>query len=621
MRKLIVLILILSAGFTLQAQKLSGTQEYSNPQEFGGSKYSIVNWNVNYQILFEQDSYYIKLSYPNVSVSPSSLYGTPNKFYSKSDLGISTWPHTDPTPYNFSLELTLIYPDGSYHKTGASINENSFIESNSKFKNAGVGSFKVASVEKMNYNGAHDQKIDELIAAKKNGVSKTSKNTSNGETSNNNPLTQTGTTNNGKATNTAGNDPLAHFETDPTTPSNPMTNNTKSSSSAVESFNKGYQQGQQITDAVMPVANELVDAWNRKVERNNAGILADREEHSRRENLYRDYCTETNKTLSDWQYYSKNVLQKIPLLLNNTSPSWESILGSEKLPIAFGKNAQFIKENFNSYTVGDRLVLKRLEQGYLKFMNTPTSFFDFYAATVQVDYKYNYFMDGVNISKTHHHSCEFIYNEDDIVIGILIDIDTYYMGDAVPIQSYFRDILSKIGPNYVMLDANTFLLKDKLIYFEYDQIQMYDLNYLNDHIWIKWPMQYLNVEFLSKGKAKPKVVGIGFNTDSAKSGALSPGLEKVKKTIYNPSGQAPFLEKNFSKYILNEKGIILKQVLKDNKAEKAGLQANDIISVANGIPVTSPYIFQLIVAGYTEEGKLNLTYLRDGIEYKTIINF
>jgi hypothetical protein len=620
MRKLIVLILIMSAGFTMQAQQLSGTQEYSSLNEFGGNKYSVINWTVNYQILFEQDRYYIRLSYPKVSVSPSSLYGTPNKFYSRSDLGISTWPHTDPTPYNFSLELTLMYPDGSYHKTGASIDENSFIESNSKFKNAGVGSFKVASVEKMNYNGAHDQKLDELIAAKKTGDPKASKNTSNSGTSTN-PLTQTGTPGKSTPAGTSGNDPLAHFETDSKTHSNPMTNKTSSGSAAVDSFNKGYQQGQQITDAVMPVANELVDAWNKKVEKKNAAILADREEHSRRKNLYKDYCTETNNTLSDWQYYSKNVLQKIPLLLTNTSPSWASILGSDKLPIAFGKNAQFIKDNFNSYTVSDRTVLKRLEEGYLKFMDTPTSFLDFYAATVQVDYKYDYFMDGVNLSKTHHHSCEFIYNEDNIVIGILIDIDTYYMGDAVPIQSYFRDILSKIGPNYVMLDANTFLLKDKLIYFEYDQIQMYDLNYLNDHILIKWPMQYLNVGFLSKGKAKPNVVGIGFNTDAAKSGALSPALEKVKKSTYDPSGQAPFLNKNFTKYTLNEKGIVLKQVLKDSKAEKAGLQPDDIISVANGIPVISPYIFQLIIAGYVAEGKLDLTYLRDGIEYKTTLNF
>ncbi len=223
MRKLIVLILIMSASFTLQAQQLNGTQEYSNPREFGGSKYSIINWTVNYQILFEQDRYYIRLSYPKVTVSPSSLYGTPNKFYSKSDLGISTWPHTDPTPYNFSLELTLIYPDGSYHKTSAAINENSFIESNSKFKNAGVSSFKVASVEKMNYNGAHDQKLDELIAAKKNGASIASKNTSNSEPSNNNPLTQTGTTSNGVPANTSGNDPLAHYNNPQPTYSNDKT--------------------------------------------------------------------------------------------------------------------------------------------------------------------------------------------------------------------------------------------------------------------------------------------------------------------------------------------------------------------------------------------------------------
>lgn len=75
--------------------------------------------------------------------------------------------------------------------------------------------------------------------------------------SNNNPATQTGTTNTGMPANTSGNDPLAHFETDSKTVSNPMSSNTNSGSSAVDDFNRGYARGQQIAD----VATGIVDLF------------------------------------------------------------------------------------------------------------------------------------------------------------------------------------------------------------------------------------------------------------------------------------------------------------------------------------------------------------------------
>ncbi|QBZ98335.1 tetratricopeptide repeat protein [Flavobacterium sangjuense] len=62
---------------------------------------------------------------------------------------------------------------------------------------------------------------------------------------------------NGVPANTSGNDPLAHFKTDGKPVSNPMVTKTSSGSGAVDSFTKGYQQGQQISE----VATGIVDLF------------------------------------------------------------------------------------------------------------------------------------------------------------------------------------------------------------------------------------------------------------------------------------------------------------------------------------------------------------------------
>ena len=62
----------------------------------------------------------------------------------------------------------------------------------------------------------------------------------------------------GMPVNNSGNDPLAHFETDSNPKTNPMSSNNNSGSSAVDNFNKGYQQGQQIVN----IATDVVDLFS-----------------------------------------------------------------------------------------------------------------------------------------------------------------------------------------------------------------------------------------------------------------------------------------------------------------------------------------------------------------------
>ena len=196
MRKLITICLIIAATFSLKAQQLRGTQEFTT---FGGSRYTIVNWSVNYQIILKEDSFYIRLSDPKISAAPSSLYGNANgggKLYSKAELGLSVWPDSDPTPYNMEITLNLQYPDGTIKKQGAVVRDDNYIVNITKYNNlnnASVSSFKVVSVVAFYYNGGNDEKLDRLIATKNNV--KTNSSSANTQTTGVNSSDQTGNAN------------------------------------------------------------------------------------------------------------------------------------------------------------------------------------------------------------------------------------------------------------------------------------------------------------------------------------------------------------------------------------------------------------------------------------------
>jgi TPR repeat protein len=196
MKKLITICFILATMVSLKAQQLRGTQEFTT---FGGSRYTIVNWSVNYQIILKEDSFYIRLSDPKISAAPSSLYGNANgggKLYSKAELGLSVWPDSDPTPYNMEITLNLQYPDGTIKKQGAVVRDDNYIVNITKYNNlnnASASSFKVVSVEALYYNGGNDGKLDRLIATKNNG--KTNSSSANTQTAGVNSSAQTGNAN------------------------------------------------------------------------------------------------------------------------------------------------------------------------------------------------------------------------------------------------------------------------------------------------------------------------------------------------------------------------------------------------------------------------------------------
>lgn len=61
----------------------------------------------------------------------------------------------------------------------------------------------------------------------------------------------------------------------------------------------------------------------------------------------------------------------------------------------------------------------------------------------------------------------------------------------------------------------------------------------------------------------------------------------------------------------NEKGALIKDVMKGTPAEKAGLKADDIITAINGVAVTSGEELTKEIGKYLPDDKINITYLRN----------
>lgn len=393
---------------------------------------------------------------------------------------------------------------------------------------------------------------------------------------------------------------------------NPLTYNkpnTSSSSGAADDFNKGYQQGQQIADAFMPIAQGWVNAHNKKVDARNAKESAENRERYRQNELYLAYVANVNTTLKEGKNFEKYVIKNIPHLLNQPSPTWEALLGYPKYSDVFGKDLEYIVKNFKTVG-GSKQVKKEINGGeYLRFPENKM-FSDYYNAEPYHTFPFHYYFNNT-IEK--YHDCRFIFDANNIVIGISIMMDNDRKpGTGIGLENYIKDIMKRSGGNYVLLDGSTFLLKDKIITFDFYKIYMYDINYFYNRVYIKWPQHNNIVEKLSDENYKYAMSGLYFKIDHDSSEFQAKHVTAAYKKSFNLDRN-----KRYTKFVTSEKGILIGKVTKNSIADKAGIKDGDIISDLNGIKVIMPYMLQLVILG--SQGNINVTYLRDGQEYKTVM--
>jgi hypothetical protein len=455
---------------------------------------------------------------------------------------------------------------------------------------SGIGYIKVNDYETGNA-------IRSLIQKLKNGKVSTGQ-----EISKSNPVVNETNPNTGNQTENTTAKPLDNYDPNTGLYTNPMTN-TNNGSSSVDNFNKGYTQGQQIVDAATPLVQSLADIWNRKIEKENAFRENSALMHKNKENDYTNFCYETNKMIFNWPYFKENVIQRLPLLLENESPSWASILGTDDFSSAFGKDASFIMENFKPIDKSKKDVLSVINLNIINPVETSNAFWDFYAVEFDayIKYKYNYYSNTEKLLNRRQ-DIEFIYNENKLVIGIILETASSYDIRVRPLD-YYKDIISKIGLNYVMLDANTFLLKDKLIFFKYDAIHMYDLNYMGNQL-------YYNLSNLKRANPSSdpahnfiyKNFGIMFN-ETFKMDQIN---IKWKPTSYQSLEEMK--KNNYYKSNITNNQFVIEIIDKDGICGTAGLMKGDIIKKVNNISTPNPFFFRLVTYAYRASSNMNITY-------------
>lgn len=532
-------------------------------------------------------------------------------------------------------------------------NDNAFGPVDKATKASEINVFvKVASIGNFNGTNLIENKIRELNKPKdatsnsnsgssNNPLNSSSSNPNNNSTSgNSNSLSGSGSTNKNQTTNSNqnktenANSSSNNSSTQNNTPNsipeitkvpeqipdsytgNPLhynNPNISSGSTALDDFNKGYQQGQQIADAILPIAQGWVNAHNKRVDAKNAKQSAENSERYRQNELYLAYVENVNSTLDQGDNFDKYVIKNIPHLLNRPSPTWEALLGYPKYSNVFGKDLEYIIDNYKSVG-GSKQLKKEINGGqFLRFPHNSKMLGKYYNVVPYHEFSFHYYFNNT-IEKTH--SCQFIFDENNIVIGIEIEMDNDRRpGTGIGLENYLKDIMKKTGNNYILLDGSTFLLKDKIITFDFYKMYMYDLNYFYNRVFINWPKHNKIVEDRSDDNYKYVMSGLYFEIDQDSSRFQAKHIKAAYKKNSYSLGENP----SFIQFVTSEKGVVIGKVAKNSIADKAGIKSGDIISDLNGTKVTMPYMLQLIIMG--SQGDLNVTYLRDGQEYKTVMKY
>lgn len=248
---------MLANAFASSAQqKLSGA--IGPISRAGLSHYTHVNWEVSYKFEKRNDDIYFVYYNPRVSVPSHASYATPQKTYTKGDLGLSAWPQTNLPPASLNVQINCITPNGTTELIGVAISYASEGTYGTRVSAAKLGgkeidlsAFKL-TITKAYYSPQPIPELDNIINQKKtsnttSANAPSSNNLNNSQNTNSTATSRTQPVATGLPANTSGNDPLANY-----TPSNAYAGSTKTEvyiqagatilGSLVEQVNANYEK-------------------------------------------------------------------------------------------------------------------------------------------------------------------------------------------------------------------------------------------------------------------------------------------------------------------------------------------------------------------------------------------
>jgi TPR repeat protein len=257
MKKLFTIYLFMAVAITVNAQyKLSGVlPTYS---AIGYNRYTNLNWEISYKFEKRDKSIYLNFYNAKVTVAPNSSYATPEKTYTKSELGVSVWPESNPHPSSLNVSVNCIRPDGKVELSGFSVSSDDYDLGEDWIcaailngQELNLSAFKL-SVMKASYNPGPVRELDDIINQKKSQKAANSSKAATQNSSSNYPLTtsQSSTTTNASTETPNNNLKLSDFGIPENTPT----------------YTKKEATNQLITQAGS-LAGELLNEWNAVSER------------------------------------------------------------------------------------------------------------------------------------------------------------------------------------------------------------------------------------------------------------------------------------------------------------------------------------------------------------------
>lgn len=627
---LLLLIAGLTPGYAQQYGSLSGAHSLGD-----GCPFDKVEWTYDYRIDYLEDQGKIKLTYNNLRCSHmNARFVYRGAAYTPQDLGLALWPASNLqytnkpimyVDYELYYDNTLVrtttrnhVSDGQFWFIGqfglsdGNLEEVVLKVGDRRITKAAFNPSKYRIKILRSYEGCNasiyaTDKLSQLV------VQKTSPQKPNTQSS---PVTVNSSssgsnTGSGSGSQSSGNSnqqsPVSggtgQSMATSATPSTDKFTNTVNNLTTILNIAAPYitaqsaeRQQQQLERAARAAE------WRAISERNNA-----------REAKFAEDCKRSQAEYGKWENFCELVyMNKLERVLQSETKPWSAIV---KFPNpgkpVFGMSIQsMIKDPaFRSTINTGSERFKKLEAGNTYEGTAPPLF---WGASSKM----------FCTSSSDHFDCNLPLN----ILGEFKNVPCYILfnqkGEAyqvsfrlfgesdnfngqIPVKTFDEwknSIIQHFGTDYVQNYDHQYIFKDKVITFTDSRLILTDLNYAKDNFIIDWPDEFKRVDELSGGKYRFVSTGMKFLF------YINCAPLKYEKECTSTTAQ-------FAR--TNGKGAIIESVIPGSIAAKSGLKSGDVITKIRGYEVTGPYIIQWVTNLYAFEGKMPLTFLRDGQEQQT----
>jgi hypothetical protein len=349
------------------------------------------------------------------------------------------------------------------------------------------------------------------------------------------------------------------------------------------------EQTQILVETTLQFATSIVEQWNQDRERKWAAERAAYEKHktSVDENriAYSTLVSSTNDFLfKDKTNYLAMLKFSLPNILTLPAVTWDEALGTSDYNSYFGKDVSYVNKKENTFASPARLT-SCLKKGDFQNINLPSIFTPQNLKLVRHDNAIYYW---VKTDFFAHYRMAFIFDYNDILVGIRLHLLTDNQGNQIHIKDYYDDLKKNIESKYFMASGNIFVTYDKIFILEFDYLTIYDLNYLNPNTFFNFP-----------------VFKDYFNSDNC--------LECINQIGIKIQGVIPSVK-------TSNEGVEIKEVLPNSLAKQNNLLPGDIILKINQVSVKYPYHVQWYFYGFPNEKTINLTIKRANKIENILIN-